>query len=89
MNAYSTPEQTTAFMQHLEDNHVRIQGLLKQMKCDNEPLYAKTMAFTELFMLMNGDPHRQRRLVRELEVEAEKERNRKLKEDAHVKHDND
>ena len=88
MNAYSTPEQTAAFMQHLEDNHSRIQALLKQMKRDGAPLYSKTLAFTELFMLMNGDPHRQRRLVRELEVEAEKELNQKLKEDAHVKHDN-
>lgn len=74
MRAYSSPEKTAAFMQHLENNHERIQSLLKQMKRKGEPFYNKTLAFTELFMLMNGDPHRQRRLVLELEVEAQKER---------------
>ena len=74
MSAYSSPEKTAAFMQHLENNHERIQSLLKQMKRKGEPLYNKTLAFSELFILMNGDPRRQRHLALELEVEAQKER---------------
>ena len=74
MNAYSNPERCAAFMQHLEDNHDRIQLLRKQMKCPGHSMVDRVMAFTELYNLMHGDPYAQRRLVTELSIEAEKEK---------------
>ena len=74
MNAYSNPERCAAFMQHLEDNHDRIQTLRKQMKSPGHEMVDRVIAFNELYNIMNGDPHAQRRLVVELSIEAQKEK---------------
>ena len=74
MNAYSNPEACAAFMQHLEDNHVKIMELRKIMKHPGHNMTDRVLAFTELYNIMHGDPYAQRRLVTELSIEAEKEK---------------
>jgi hypothetical protein len=75
MSAYSTPEKTAAFMQHIEINFDRIMTLRKAMKQQGSSMASKVLAFSELHSLMHGDPHAQRRLAVELMIEAQKELN--------------
>jgi len=75
MSAYSTPEKTAAFLQHIEINFERITALRKAMKQQGNSMAAKVLAFSELNDLMHGDPHAQRRLAVELMIEAQKELN--------------
>ncbi|WP_407305812.1 hypothetical protein [Acinetobacter sp.] len=73
MNAFSTPERTAAFMQHLDDNSEKITALRKTMKHPGHTMAERIIAFAELYELIHGDPHAQRRLVIELKIEAQKE----------------
>lgn len=74
MSAFSTPEKTAKFMQHLEDNSEKITELRNQMKHPGHTMVERVLAFSELYKLQTGDPFAQRRLVIELEIEAEKEK---------------
>lgn len=67
MNAYDTPEATAAFMEKLTKNAPRIRKLRKTMH-DSADIHAKIRAFVGLYMLAEGDPHYQRRLVLEFET---------------------
>jgi hypothetical protein len=74
MSAFSTPEKTAAFMQHLDDNRDKITALRNQMKHPGHTMIERVEAFSQLYSLQNGDPFAQRRLVTELQIEAEKEK---------------
>lgn len=70
MSAYSSPEKTAAFMLHLEKNSALITKLRNVMKQPGSTTEERVLAFAELYRVMHGDHHRQRRLVVELEIEV-------------------
>jgi len=62
-NAYSTPEKTAKYMEHLDKNHDRIMELRHTMNDSESSMEDCVLAFTELYDLLAGDEHAQRRLV--------------------------
>ena len=69
-------------MQRLDLNMPKIIELRNIMKQPNHEFVDRVIAFTEMYDLYAGDPYRQRRLVSELKVEAEKEQFNIIKRDS-------
>lgn len=69
-NAYSSPERTEAYMQHLDNNEEQIKKLRQKMTGPGMSMADRVTAFTALYHLHSADPHAQRRLVVNLEHTA-------------------
>ena len=70
MNAYDHPEATARMMERIEQTAPRIMELKRRIANTATTNHDRIRAFTECYMLMEGDPHAQKRLVLELETGA-------------------
>ena len=70
MNAYDSPEATAAMMERIHTNLPKIMASKKIIKSTVSTYYQKIKAVTECYMLLQGDPHAQKRLILELEASA-------------------